>query len=552
MLLSDSSKNKLEQQLIDNSLITEDQLNLAKSHVRRTTKPFEQVLVDLGFITDRILKLATAHVAEIEYFDSDTHILTSSLVQQIPKDCALEHKIIPISYDSETAVLTIAMADIYNVISLDQAKRYFPLAQSVVTLAATEEEILKSIELYHQPSQSLSDLFQELENNASTAQQTQPATNLVNCIIIKGIEQNASDIHFQPENQFVRLRYRIDGHLTQACIFHKEYWPAICVRLKVLSGMNVAESRKPQSGRITFKIARKEIDLRVSSHPTVNGENFVLRILDKSSALRPLTDLGFSQGHVEQLKKLLNKPQGIIVLTGPTGAGKTTTMYSILQHINSLDINIMTLEEPIEYNLPLIRQTQVHDLASTSFADGVRSILRQDPDVIFIGEVRDEDTAKMSLRAAMTGHRVFTTLHTNDSFGTVARFADLGISPAKLAGNVIASIAQRLVRVLCSSCKAVHTPTEQEAKLLKSADQIFMPCGCENCNFTGYKGRTAIVEILEFDHGFNELVFTNSSAVELKKYAISKGFKSLEDDGRSRILSGVTSISEICKVVDLS
>ncbi|MBA3813091.1 MAG: type II/IV secretion system protein [Alphaproteobacteria bacterium] len=351
----------------------------------------------------------------------------------------------------------------------------------------------------------------------------------------------------------MRLRYRIDGILSQICTLHVAYWPAICVRLKVMCEMNIAEVRRPQNGRITFYVGPREIDLRVASHPTIHGENIVIRILDKSRSLLALNELGYSTEVVLQIKKALKRPDGIFIITGPTGCGKTTSLYSMLSYMSTPKLNIMTLEEPVEYQLPLIRQSDMRELGGMGFEDGVRSILRQDPDIILIGEVRDPGTAQIALRAAMTGHQVFTTLHTNNALGSLNRLVDLGLSLPMISSHLLAIVAQRLIRKLCPHCKQERDMTPHEAVLLKRpcSQTLFMAKGCLSCRGTGYRGRLAIAEILVFDQELEERLMTTSSKLSLKALVKKKGFVSMVEDARYRALRGDTTIEEILSAVDL-
>jgi general secretion pathway protein E/type IV pilus assembly protein PilB len=329
------------------------------------------------------------------------------------------------------------------------------------------------------------------------------------------------------------------------------------VRLKVLSGMNIAEMRAPQDGRIGLGISGRNIDFRVASQPTLHGENLVLRILDRQKGIVPLNQLGLADDHLRQLKRMMARPEGIILVTGPTGSGKTTTLYSVLNHLNAEGIHIMTLEDPVEYPLPLIRQTSVGDNAKLNFANGIRSMMRQDPDVILIGEVRDAETAEMAFRAAMTGHQVFTTLHTNSAVGAVPRLLDIGILPDIMAGNMIGIIAQRLIRQLCPHCKTPYLADADEMALLGKAAgadplPLFRPDGCERCDFQGYRGRIAIMEVLRIDHDLDELIARRATTHEIRQLATRNGFRSLADDGLRRVLEGTTSLEEVARVVDLT
>ena len=368
------------------------------------------------------------------------------------------------------------------------------------------------------------------------------------------VKQRASDIHFEPEAQFARIRYRIDGVLRQVRSLHKDYWPAIVVRLKIIAGMNIAENRAPQDGRISLRLRGRVVDFRVSAQPTIHGENIVLRILDRNQAIVPLDQLGIAEDSLEKLQLMIARPEGIILVTGPTGSGKTTTLYSILNHINSEQINIMTLEDPVEYPLPLIRQSSINE-GKLDFAEGIRSMMRQDPDVILVGEIRDRDTAEMAFRAAMTGHQVLSTLHTNSALGALPRLADIGISNQIVAGNIIGISAQRLVRRLCLQCREAYTPGELEKRLLGITDSeqlLYHAKGCSACQGQGYQGRFSVTEVLRFDDDIDELILQNAPITTIRSVAREKGFRSLADDGTDRILAGQTSIDEITRVIDLT
>jgi type IV pilus assembly protein PilB len=338
---------------------------------------------------------------------------------------------------------------------------------------------------------------------------------------------------------------------------HQSYWPAMAVRIKVMSGMNIAETRAPQDGRITLSMRGRMIDFRVSAQPTIHGENIVLRILDRQKGLVPLEGLGLTEKQLDQLKLMISRPEGIILVTGPTGSGKTTTLYSILNHINSEGLNIMTLEDPVEYPMTLVRQTSVAEAAKLDFANGIRSMMRQDPDVILVGEIRDADTAEMALRAAMTGHQVYSTLHTNSAIGAIPRLLDIGILPDIMAGNIIGVIAQRLVRRLCVHCKTPYHAEAHEVRLFGGSSEaprpvVFRPCGCERCDFQGYRGRLAIMEILRMNADMDELVARRCTVREIRHLADRQGFVALADDGLRRVLDGSTSIEELGRVVDLT
>jgi len=344
--------------------------------------------------------------------------------------------------------------------------------------------------------------------------------------------------------------------LEQVRSLHKNYWPGIVVRIKVISGMNIAEIRAPQDGRISLNLNGRPIDFRVATQPTIHGENIVLRILDREKSIISLDQMRLPKHVLNTLSLMLARPEGILIITGPTGSGKTTTLYSLLSQLNVESVNIMTLEDPVEYPVAMMRQTSVNEAAKMDFVNGIRSMMRQDPDIILVGEVRDKDTAEMAFRAAMTGHQVFTTLHTNSALGAFPRLLDIGILPDIIAGNVIGIIAQRLVRLLCNHCKEAYSPSREERHVLGAEAEgqirLYRPTGCKQCNFRGYRGRTAVMELLRMDADLDELVARRATAREVRTAAMEKGFRPLVEEGIARILDGSTSIAEVARSVDLT
>lgn len=378
---------------------------------------------------------------------------------------------------------------------------------------------------------------------------------LLEAFLDHAIYMGASDIHFEPTAHFIRVRLRLDGVLKEDVSFHTKFWPSLCARIKILGTMNIAETRSPQTGRFSYIAHHKEVDARVSSHPISQGENVVIRLLNRHNAFLPLDSLGFNSSFVHRLKRSLQKPEGLFIVTGPTGAGKTTTLYSLLTHLNEVGVNIMTLEQPIEYELPMIRQTDIREDKGMSFSEGIRSILRQDPDIIFIGEIRDSETAHMALRAAMTGHRVLTTLHTNSALGSLQRLADLGISPLLIPGNIIGLMAQRLVRQLCPLCKVPRILHQKAAShiglCISSPITIYEPIGCSDCHHTGYTGRLPIAEYIE---GKEIPLFSRRDPtlnVSPPKETFPPKYRSLLNDAHAHLIQGDTDLSEIIKTVDV-
>lgn len=541
--------------LLEKGILSSDQLDIAFKEQKLQKVPFEECLLNLGFLSEAALTEALSAASGYSKICLKTTLLDPTLRSLFPQDIARSFSILPLSL--EEGILQIALSDIYNLPALDYLRHKVSGVRDVIPRLASETDIREALDHYYGYDLSIPGLLKEIEGNSSQVYSSDnyesPTVRLVNAILIDAIKMNASDVHFEPEGAFVRLRYRIDGILSQICTLHSSYWPSICVRLKVMAEMNIAESRRPQNGRMSFTMGPREIDLRVASHPTIHGENIVVRILDKSRSLLVLHQLGYSQNIIEQIKTSFLRPDGIFIITGPTGCGKTTSLYSMLSYMSTPQINIMTLEEPVEYQLPLIRQSDVRDQSRMSFADGVRSILRQDPDIILIGEIRDSSTAQMALRAAMTGHQVFSTLHTNDALGAIPRLIDLGLTRPMLAGSLMGIIAQRLVRKLCSLCRTEKEISPTEAILLNSSIKktFFLPKGCPHCRNTGYRGRVAIAEILVFDTELDELLLNTSSRSTLSQLAEKKGYIPMKEEARRRVLEGDTSLEEILKTVDL-
>jgi type IV pilus assembly protein PilB len=553
---------RLGEKLVSLGLISTDQLQVVLTEQRNTKKLIGAIMVEMGFLTESALGEVLAESSGTQKFNPKSTMLDSGLVQRIPKEIALRYKVIAVSYEDTT--LQLAMADVYNVLAIDQVRRHMPRNTKIVPIYCTDSEILELIDQYYDYEISVDGILREIEtgireNTKLDGRQEgyiNPTVRLVNALLVDAIKTGASDIHFEPEGAFLRLRYRIDGQMMQIRTFHRDYWSAMVVRIKIMSGMNIAETRNPQDGRISYNVQGREVDFRVATQPTVHGENIVLRLLDKTKSLVPLENLGFSEHNIGILKKLIKRPEGIIIVTGPTGSGKTTTLYSILSYINDIDTNIMTLEDPVEYQLPLIRQSNVREGSGLDWVGGIKSLMRQDPDIIFIGEVRDEETALMAVRAALTGHQVYTTLHTNDALGAIPRLGDIGVPAHLMASSMIGCLAQRLARRLCKSCKKAHTATDEECRILGvdagNPPVIYEPVGCEKCNHKGFKGRTGIVEILRVDKGLEELISTHATRRTMMEYALANGFVSMQQDGMRRVLEGDISLQELINTIDIT
>ena len=555
----------LGQTLIATGVITEDQLRIALLEQTRVDRPIGRLLIDLGFVSEAALRDALSASLGKQSVDLGNAIADPEALALVPQDIAKRHRLLPLSFDSTLNRLTIAIADINDVVALDKLHGLLAEDIAIETLLAGDSEIARAIDQYYGYKLSIDGILHEIETGeidfrslaSTTDEYSQPVVRLIDALLSNAVKRDASDVHFEPESAFLRIRYRVDGMLRQVRALHKSYWPAMAVRIKVMAGLNIAETRAPQDGRISLNISGRQVDFRVSSQPTIHGENIVLRVLDRQKGIVPLERLGLSDVQLDLLKLMIARPEGLILVTGPTGSGKTTTLYSILNHINHEGLNIMTLEDPVEYPMPMIRQTAVSDAAKLDFANGVRAMLRQDPDIILVGEVRDDDTASMAFRAAMTGHQVYSTLHTNTAIGAIPRLLDLGITPEVMTGNLIGIVGQRLVRKLCPHCREAYPPEAWELRLLgqsteRAATELYRAVGCPHCDFQGYRGRTAIMELMRMDTDMDELVARRAGQRDIRNAARAKGFRSLAEDGVRRVLDGLTSLDELTRVVDLT
>lgn len=557
-------KGRMGERMVAQGLVTVEQLNVALQEKKISGKMLGQVLVDLGFIDEPTLTAFLAASAGFEVFDPKATIFDGDALALMSKEEAKKLRVLPVSFNSNVAV--VAVVDPYDIVAMDSLRRILPRGTSIKCLVTTPSVLGEAVDAAYGYSSAIDDILKELDDDKAALDvskvsedqaYTHPIVRLVNALMAEAVKTGVSDLHFEPEENFVRLRYRLDGVLFTAQILHKKIWNGISQRIKILSSMNIADKLSPQDGRFHLNIGDREADFRVSSLPTVWGENIVLRVLDKSASIMPLAKLGFSPENLSKIQRAQSKPEGIIIVTGPTGSGKSTSLYSMINEINDVEVNIQTLEDPVEYSLPMIRQTSVRE-GVLEFADGIKALLRQDPDIIFIGEIRDGTTGEMALKAAMTGHQVYTTLHTNDSFGAIPRLVDLGLKPGMIAGAIIAIFAQRLVRKLCKECKEAYRPDADECGLLgvdpENPPEIFKAHqgGCQMCAGQGYKGRVAVAEILLLDEDMDEVIARGGTKIEMKRLAKQKGFKNMRDDGILKILDGLTSLDELSHSVHVS
>ena len=557
-------KIRLGELMVQQGLISQDQLRIALIEQEQNDLPLGRQLVRLGFVTEAMVRDTVAHTIGQESIDLSTVVADIEALQMVTQDFSRRYHLLPVAYEDASKTMVVAMADMFNVVALDQLRAMLGGQIQLKPVLAAEAQLEEFIDQFYGYELSVDGILREIETGeidyqsltADGNEYTQPVVRLVGALLMDAVKRGASDIHFEPEHSFLRIRYRIDGVLQQIRSLHKSYWSGVAVRLKVLSVLDIAETRAPQDGRLNMNLCGRPIDFRVSTHPTIHGENIVLRVLDREKSIIPMERMGLRPEILDELRLMMTRPEGILIVTGPTGSGKTTTLYSLLSHQNTEAVNIMTLEDPVEYPVTMMRQTSVAEVNKVDFANGIRSIMRQDPDIILVGEIRDTDTATMAFRAAMTGHQVFSTLHTNSALGVFPRLSDIGILPDIMAGNIIGVVAQRLVRVLCPHCKVAHAPDDLERKVLRlkpsDEQQIYKPKGCKKCNQNGYRGRMAIIELLRIDSDMDSLISRRAHLDELQKMALDKGFVTLAEDGVRRVLEGYTSIAEVMRVIDLT
>ena len=522
--------------------------------------PVREYLLAKEYVTEATELEALAEYYCMPYVEVDMLEIDKSLFERFSLDYMKRNKFLPVSID-KNGVLLLAVGKPLDFCAMTAVSAVFCCPIDVVLTPPVQiDRYIDSISAVISTSAALSDLNTESDDKlfadiksgdegVASADDVvnNPAVRLVDSIIKEAIPYRASDIHIEPFEKKVRVRYRIDGDLQERASFPIEAYSAICARIKIMSGLNIAERRVPQDGRINMRIGGKEYDFRVSSLPSVHGEKFVIRILDKTSFRFTRQDLGFTDEENVVIDRMLEQPHGIILLTGPTGCGKSTTLYSFLKEVNTPTVNIITVEDPVEYTMNGITQTQVNQKANMTFATALRSILRQDPDIIMIGEIRDEETAEIAVRAAITGHLVFSTLHTNDAPGAITRLEDMGVPDYLVADALVGVIAQRLVKRLCPACKKRGKTNQKEMEILGITEpvSIFRPQGCQFCNNSGYKGRVAIHEIMHLDATMKSMVTQTKSSESLRNLASNNGMINLWTSCRSLVLKGVTSLQEL-------
>jgi len=541
--------------LMKSGLLTQDEVNKAIDEGEKLKRPLERVIIDMHLLSQAALYETVAQQLGYKYVNLEKIEIEPDILKIIPEELSKQTMSIPLRLENGT--LVIAMSDPGDIYAADQIQMHINMPIEIDFSSPAEIEAAQK-RFYSVKQKITKDLFAGLAKESGSDQAAlgggASIIKLVDLILAQAVRDRASDIHIEPEHELLRIRFRIDGILHEIPSPPKDWEGALISRIKVLSGMDIAESRIPQDGHFQAKADDKVIDFRVSTLPTIHGENVVMRLLDTASVTIGLERLGFTTfDMLRKYEDLIARPYGIILSTGPTGSGKTTTLYSALMKINTVDRNIITIEDPVEYRLGLIRQVQVNSKAGITFAAGLRSMLRQDPDVIMVGEIRDLETAIIAVQAALTGHLVFSTLHTNDAPSAVTRLINMGVEPFLIAACLIGIMAQRLVRVICPNCKESYEPSKAllEKWGLKGGIPLYRGKGCDNCKGTGYRGRSGIYELLVVDDELREMILNEStSTVLLRKKAQEKGMVLLSEDGVGKALAGITTIEEVARVCE--
>ncbi|HET7309879.1 MAG TPA: ATPase, T2SS/T4P/T4SS family [Mycobacteriales bacterium] len=545
--------------LLDSGLVTQQQLAEAFEEHQRAGRALGRVLVEKGVLTESQLVAALAQQIGLKFVDLSDYPVDGAAIASVPPAVCRRYNALPIGY--EDGRLLVAMSDPANVFAIDDIRSI--TGAEVKPVVATKSDVTGAINRYHRVDGDLDDLTMSMEteedddlSNIKEVVEDAPIVKFVNLLITQAIQDRASDIHIEPTERDLRVRFRIDGVLHEIMRSPKNIQSGVISRLKIMAEINIAERRIPQDGRLSVTTNGKKIDLRVATLPTVWGEKVVMRVLDNSTAMLKLSDLGFSDDNYERYAQSFTKPYGMMLVTGPTGSGKSTTLYATLNIVSRPEINVITVEDPVEYRIPGINQVQTNAKAGLTFASALRSILRSDPDVVLIGEIRDHETSQIAIEAALTGHLVLSTLHTNDAPSAITRLTEMGVEPFLVGSALDCVLAQRLARRLCQKCREAYTP---EPDTLVSArfpwhdgmdlPTLYRAVGCSACAKTGYRGRLALHEVMPVTEEIERLTVERASAVEIGKVARDQGMATLRDDGMAKVMAGVTTLEEILRVV---
>lgn len=554
-------RERLGDILIARKIIDEEQLTTALREQKEKGMLLGEMLVSLGYVTQNRLNEVLCEHLNIKFVELRAIDIDESVFSMLDEPVMRKYSLIPFGYSEGNAnAISVAMADPMNIFAIDDVTMVTGMQVEPFLANVSDINAVLDTRFGQKQAQSIVEAYKkeqavaeetEDEKNRKEEIENAPIVILVNNLIEQAARQRASDIHIEPFENIIKVRYRIDGSLIEAITYDKALMPAITARLKIMSGMDISEKRKPQDGRITLMVDRKEYDIRVSNLPTVYGEKIVMRLASKEGFKKEITELGMTRSDMEKFNKILKNPHGIILVTGPTGSGKSTTLYTALSALNTEDVNIITVEDPVEANVDGVNQVQVNVKADLTFATALRSILRQDPDIIMIGEIRDGETAEIAVRASITGHLVVSTLHTNSTYSSVSRLVDMGTEPYLLSDSLVGIIAQRLVKKLCE-CKTPVEATPEEKKLLEVPEDkpltIYKPCGCKLCNGTGYHGRVGVYEILQISPAIKKIISRNGDANEIKDTAIDEGMNTLRRAAALRVLDGTTSFEQMMKI----
>lgn len=561
---------KLGKMLVEAGLITDEQLKKALEAQKQNDNKLGFNLVKMNFITEEALAKFLSMQYHVPAVNVDEYDVKPAVIENIPAEFAQKFQVVPLSKTGRT--LTVAMADPSNMFVIDDIK--FITGLEVDPVVAAETSIRRAIDKYYEQADSLAQIMQDLKEDElevieqeedelniqelQAAVEDAPVVKLVNSVLTDAVKKGASDIHIEPYEKHIRVRFRIDGILYEALSPPHRMKDAIVSRIKIMSELDISERRVPQDGRIRIKVSNKPIDLRVATLPTVFGEKVVMRILDKGNLRLDLTKLGFSQRDFSIFKKSINAAFGMVLVTGPTGSGKTTTLYSALSTINKPEVNIMTAEDPVEFNLDGINQVMINNAAGLTFAAALKSFLRQDPNIVMVGEIRDLETGEIAVKAALTGHLVFSTLHTNDAPSTVSRMIDMGLEPYLVTSSVRLIVAQRLARKICSKCKVedeVHPETIEELGISSEEAQditFYKGKGCDHCNHSGYKGRIGLYQVLPLVSEIKQLILDGGSSFDIEKLSLELGYNNLRTDGIDKIKAGLTTVEEVMRETSLN
>ena len=531
-------KKRLGDILVDEGVISQAELIQALDYGKQKGLKLGQALKELGMADETAVTKALSNQLRIPLINLEKIVLDPALGQVVPEMLARKHLLVPVG--KKEGKILVAMADPLNIYAFDEVSR--SAKAKVEACIAPESQIRSALERLYAKEAAAPSATEETEENE--------AVSIINETILEGVKSGASDIHIEPMETHLRIRHRVDGVLQSVKQLSLDLHPSMVSRLKVMSGLDIGEKRRPQDGRFQMSVTGREIDFRVSTLPTSKGEKVVLRLLDKASIRHSLGELGLEEDQRYLLEKNLKNPHGMILVTGPTGSGKTTTLYACLNIINSVDKNIVTVEDPVEYELEGINQVQVNPKADLTFANALRSILRQDPDIVMIGEIRDSETSEIAIQAALTGHLVLSTLHTNTSAGAITRLLDMEIQPFLIASSLYLVVAQRLLRRLCPACKRPFVPEKEliEQWGLEGPLELFSPVGCQECNNTGYRGRLAIFEMLEITPAIEVLIMRKAGASDILGQAKGQGTKTLRESGLDKAVAGITSLDEVFRV----